>query len=846
MLKGDGFLGTGASFGSDLTLLVQLVFFLMLTVGVLAQRGRKYRAHDWIQTPVVVLNLVFIIFIMVASFREQAVARTLPQRPADPYYLTAATHAGLGLLAEGLGIYCLLAGHKILPRKIGRLRYVMWTTYAVWGAAFLFGAGTYYVWYIREEAPIVASGDVTSLAIAQSGEGDATVHRVLLQQFAFVPQELTIVAGDTVVWVNQDGAPHNIAFDDGRTVSENFFQGETFERTFGRAGTYAIFCSLHGNPESGMAGVVHVLPATEENTALVAQQPTPAPQPPPPTPVPEVPPAPLDLIDPPVAGDVVAGILAFRDHLAPADSVVLLLSGAEPVPAAMELHAWLTADENQVLDLGTITPNEDGSVSFFYQDPSGENLMNLYSGVQVSLEPSPDEDPAPGEILYSGGQPAAAYGQIRLITAQAETPTGVGYGLGARLQAEELVRHAQYVQLSLDLANFADVQRHAEHIVNILEGQNGEHFGDLDDIFGAQNPGDGFGVIPYIHAMKETATRGGQSEGATRAIQTHAEHVNIASDSALMSAEAVLEAALGLLEATNFDDMRPLVETINSQSERLLLGADADGDGIVALSEGGIFLAYQHAQYMGAVGIIAGDDAAIVDPLPVGPFSGETQLVGGNFVVHMLDYEFSPATLTVPAGATVLFINHGVGQHSVTADDLSFDSGLLESGEQTAITFNEPGFYPFYCVLHGTRGHTGMSGSITVVASGAGAEPEVDTPEPEPIPAGEDTPDAEGMPEAEATPELVGSDFTVEMSDFTYSNLELAVPAGSHVMWINSGEMQHSARADDESWDTGLLDSGEQAIITFDTPGTYSYFCLLHGAPGGIGMAAVITVVEAE
>ncbi len=68
MFKGAGFLGTGASLGADLTLVVQTLFFIVLTIGVVAQRFRKYKAHDLLQTSVVVLNFFFIIFLMVASF----------------------------------------------------------------------------------------------------------------------------------------------------------------------------------------------------------------------------------------------------------------------------------------------------------------------------------------------------------------------------------------------------------------------------------------------------------------------------------------------------------------------------------------------------------------------------------------------------------------------------------------------------------------------------------------------------------------------------------------------------------------------------------------------------------
>ena len=82
------------------------------------------------------------------------------------------------------------------------------------------------------------------------------------------------------------------------------------------------------------------------------------------------------------------------------------------------------------------------------------------------------------------------------------------------------------------------------------------------------------------------------------------------------------------------------------------------------------------------------------------------------------------------------------------------------------------------------------------------------------------------------------------MIDFSYSVLNLEVPAGSTAIWTNTGNVRHSATADDGSWDTGLFGSGEQASITFDTPGVYTYYCTLHGAPGGIGMSAVITVTD--
>lgn len=55
------------------------------------------------------------------------------------------------------------------------------------------------------------------------------------------------------------------------------------------------------------------------------------------------------------------------------------------------------------------------------------------------------------------------------------------------------------------------------------------------------------------------------------------------------------------------------------------------------------------------------------------------------------------------------------GSHSVTADDGSFDSGVLCKGDTFQHVFGFPGTYGYHCTLHGGRGGVGMSGKVTVV-----------------------------------------------------------------------------------------------------------------------------------
>jgi plastocyanin len=64
------------------------------------------------------------------------------------------------------------------------------------------------------------------------------------------------------------------------------------------------------------------------------------------------------------------------------------------------------------------------------------------------------------------------------------------------------------------------------------------------------------------------------------------------------------------------------------------------------------------------------------------------------------DFMYRPATIAVAAGTTVFWTNGGQVAHTVTAEDGSFDSGLIEAGERRAVTFSKPGTYRFRCTPH--------------------------------------------------------------------------------------------------------------------------------------------------
>ena len=66
-----GFLGTGATLGADLNLVVQLIMGVSLIAGTLLAKHKRYRAHGICQTTVLLLNLLMIGLVMGPSFQQQ-------------------------------------------------------------------------------------------------------------------------------------------------------------------------------------------------------------------------------------------------------------------------------------------------------------------------------------------------------------------------------------------------------------------------------------------------------------------------------------------------------------------------------------------------------------------------------------------------------------------------------------------------------------------------------------------------------------------------------------------------------------------------------------------------------
>src|SRR4051812_28334658 len=85
---------------------------------------------------------------------------------------------------------------------------------------------------------------------------------------------------------------------------------------------------------------------------------------------------------------------------------------------------------------------------------------------------------------------------------------------------------------------------------------------------------------------------------------------------------------------------------------------------------------------------------------------------GGDASVSIANKKFDPASVKITAGDTVTWTNSDDHDHTVVADDGSFKSGNIGSGQTFAHKFKKPGTYSYSCTYHPR-----MKGSVIVASN---------------------------------------------------------------------------------------------------------------------------------
>jgi plastocyanin/uncharacterized membrane protein len=100
--------------------------------------------------------------------------------------------------------------------------------------------------------------------------------------------------------------------------------------------------------------------------------------------------------------------------------------------------------------------------------------------------------------------------------------------------------------------------------------------------------------------------------------------------------------------------------------------------------------------------------------------------------VILKNFRFQPAQLNVHPGESIEFKNEDIYAHTVTADDGSFDSGLIQPGSSWKMTVTKAGNIGYHCTPHpnmkATLVATSGTGQQPAAGSAAGPSPSFNPP----------------------------------------------------------------------------------------------------------------------
>jgi plastocyanin len=230
------------------------------------------------------------------------------------------------------------------------------------------------------------------------------------------------------------------------------------------------------------------------------------------------------------------------------------------------------------------------------------------------------------------------------------------------------------------------------------------------------------------------------------------------------------------------------------------------------------------------------------------------------------DYE--PDVAQVPLGNIIEWTNDDTAAHTVTSTadtGATFDSGLMSAGAtyQLDTSTFQAGTYDYFCIVH-----PWMVASFEVIeesgerlAEGATVTDPNSLPETPEESVGESTvaepvveePITEESPQETVTEPIPQQSNTIsipigvatpgcEATDECYVPSSFTVTVGTTVTWTNDDTAAHTVTSGSDTtpdgiFDSGLFMAGKTFSHTFDAPGEYPYYCLVH--PWMVGTVTV-------
>jgi hypothetical protein len=148
-------------------------------------------------------------------------------------------------------------------------------------------------------------------------------------------------------------------------------------------------------------------------------------------------------------------------------------------------------------------------------------------------------------------------------------------------------------------------------MINLIEGANGPHFGDLDKNGTVANAGDGYGLLEngaqrgYLNGTRDQAAQAAAAPDATGTIKQRAQNVAVTVQNVQDWVLPIRDKALALLAVADLKAAGPLAGEIRLLADSAYngVGLEADGQVLPKPGSGGALTCYQEAQLLAAIAV---------------------------------------------------------------------------------------------------------------------------------------------------------------------------------------------------------------------------------------------------
>ena len=301
------------------------------------------------------------------------------------------------------------------------------------------------------------------------------------------------------------------------------------------------------------------------------------------------------------------GVLQFQNAASTADQAELIAIALLAPPANSRYEVWLFNDEERI-SLGLLTLDGTGRGELTYTAEDAVNLIALYKGVELTIEPDPDTNlQSSGIVAYSFSLEEQGLVHLRYLLASFPNAPGQNalvQGLYENiLTIDEL---AKEMQAASENGSSSLVRLNAEAILNTIVGDQSPDHKDWNGDGQVDDPSDGYGLLlngrnlGYLQAVFTEADAAVNAPGASQQTITYGEGLKTSVQNIAVWTDQLRTLLLDILTATPETDLSQKVIEAAALTGRMLDGIDLDEDGIIepVNGEAGAQVAYEQAFHM--------------------------------------------------------------------------------------------------------------------------------------------------------------------------------------------------------------------------------------------------------